>query len=281
MNAGERSIKFLYWANTHCDKLQPLLHSAAANRIRPEPIGRGHFQLNWINSLFKQRSLFDAVAAMRGDEVVCATDGYDVFYQLGSEQVLQIFDSFGCDVVFSAERGYSHQWKTYRSFFDEAAGQSPYRYLNAGGVIGYAWALQKLYKVSLFLEAKVAVSRIRGLKRALAIGSRWVRAFGFRNWEESDDHGWLYYTDQALMGKRAALGVPDVALELDRDCKLFWCTAFEWDDIEKHYSICNGKIRNKHTGEIPAMVHVPWDRKRAVFERLYTSVYGANFLEEK
>ncbi len=278
MNAGQRPIKFFYWAHEYSDELRPLLDSAAANGICPEPIGRGRLQRNVLNSLFKQRALLDAVTTLRDNEVVCATDGYDVFYQWGPDQVLEAFRSFGCDVVFSAERGYSDQYRTYKSFFDNAAGESPYRYLNAGGVIGYAWALKKVYRLRFLLKAKVALSRIRGLKRASEMGSCWAHALGFKKAGGSAYPSWLSYNDQALLGKRMARGVPEVAIELDRDCKLFWCTALEWNNIEKHYSICNGKICNQHTGEVPAIVHVPWPEKRAVFEGLYASLYGADAL---
>jgi hypothetical protein len=277
VNANERSIRFFYWAHEYTDLLRPLLDSAAANGIRLEPIGQGCLPRNFHNSLFKQRSLLEAVKALRGDEVVCATDGYDVFYQQGPEQVLDAFSSFGCDVVFSAERGYSHQYRNYKRFFDDSAGESPYRYLNAGSVIGYAWALKRVYGLNFFLKVKVAASRIRGRSRVSAMVSSWARVLGFNKSEESAFYlSWPSYTDQALLGKRVARGLPGIAIELDRACKLFWCSALEYDEIEKHYSICEGKIRNQHTGTVPAMVHVPWPEKRPVFDRLYTSVYGAD-----
>lgn len=264
-------IRFFYWADAYDAKLRPLLDSARANGIDAQPIGVGRMVRDFHHSLFKQQALFDAVNCLDRDDVVCATDGYDAFYQQNAAYVLNTFTSFGCDVVFSAERGYSHQYARYRRFFDAAATSSPYRYLNAGSVIGFAGALANLYRPSIFLRANVALTRIRGVWRSLDQVKRLAQKLGIS--PPGNDLNWLGYTDQAVMAKEMALGRKAISIDLDRECRLFWCTAFEWDDIECHHTKAGGQLQNRHTGHTPAIVHVPWPQQRATFQRLFRDVY--------
>lgn len=264
-------IRFFYWADAYDPKLRPLLDSARANGIYPQPIGAGRTVRDFHHSLFKQRALFDAVKGLGRDEVVCATDGYDVFYQQTAKHVLDTFAAFGSDVVFSAERGYSHQYARYRRFFDTSATSSPYRYLNAGSVVGFAGAVAALYRPSFALRAKVALTRVRGVGRSLAQAKRLAQRLGIA--PPGHDLNWLGYTDQAEMAKEMALARKGISIDLDRACRLFWCTAFEWEDIECHHTKAGGRLQNFHTGQTPAIVHVPWPQQRATFERLFRSVY--------
>ena len=155
-------MNFYYWADGESPKLSELLRSAASNGISPKPIGDGHMKTNWPQSLFKQRSLYEAVKGLPEQDLVCATDGFDVFFQRDADYIHEQFLSFGCDVVFSAERGYSHQYRRYQAFFENSATSSPYKYLNAGSVIGYAGALKRLYEPHALLRLKVRLGRSRG-----------------------------------------------------------------------------------------------------------------------
>ena len=77
------------------------------------------------------------------------------------------------------------------------------------------------------------------------------------------------------MGQQLVLGKPGISMDLDRQGRLFWCTSREYDDIEEHYTLIGGKLQNKHTGETPAIVHVPTEKQRPVFERLHRTVYAS------
>ncbi len=51
--------------------------------------------------------------------------------------------------------------------------------------------------------------------------------------------------------------------------------AFEWDNIDDHFRLTDGKLENLHTGQMPACIHVPWEsRYRAVFLNLHNMIYG-------
>ncbi len=271
-------MKFFYWADRQSPKLAPLLDSAASNGIELVPIGMGHIQPDWEHTLFKQRSLYEAIERLDDREIVCATDGFDVFYQQGAGYIADQFASFGSDVVFSAERGYSHQYRRFKRFFDEAAGESPYPYLNAGCVIGYAGALKKLYRQDLRVNLRMITLRNRLLKNLVDTGTELYEKVFMSGAERLRDLvRWYSYKDQAHMAKCMALGRHGVTIDLDRQCKLFWCTAFEWDDIDNHCRLVEGRLENAHTGQKPACVHVPWEiKKRAVFLKLYESVYGSD-----
>lgn len=256
-------MKFLVWANRICHKLDPMTESAAYFGIEPEFIGKG----SAVNDMFKMASLHEATKNMEPDEVVCATDGYDVFFQRTADSIRETFQSFSCDVVYAAERGYTHQYGKYRRHYDNLAGPSPYRYLNAGCVIGYAGSLRKIYGARVALRLRTLRSVIRTVQSA---GHR------LRPWKGRGDPlstsllGRFYFNDQALVGRHIARNPGDLRVRLDYDCSLFWCTAYEWDEIETHYRVSGHEIRNRNTNQSPACIHVPWeDRYRHVFMKLY------------
>jgi hypothetical protein len=257
----------------------PIKKSAANNNIELSPIGLGQIENDWESSLFKQRALYEAVRDLDDDEIVCATDGFDVFYQQDSEYLKKHCLALNTDVVFSAVKGFSHQYANYKHIFDSRQMSSPYKYLNAGNVIGYAGALRILYRPRMFLRLKAWLSRNLEINR---IGGRLTREFdrlgaalGVRNKTDTFSFPWYCYTDQAIMAKYYATGKYDISIDLDIACTLFWSTAYEWDDIDEHYKLVEGKLQNIHTGNFPACIHVPYTSKyEKVFLRLYESVHG-------
>lgn len=266
-------MHFFYWADAPSSKLNELLESAADQAITPQAIGSNTFQSRFHFSLFKQNALYKAVLAIPDSDIVCATDGFDVFYQRDKDYIERVFNGFSCDVVFSAERGYSHQYARYKPFFDEQRTDSPYRYLNAGSVIGTAAALRTLYRPTFGLRAKIWLIRHRPVSLLLDVLRKFAGRLGLiERPVQSPTVKFLppyKYTDQAQMGKEVARGGHGLRYALDRDCTLFWCAAFEWDDIDAHYKVQGRHLVNKQTGKAPAIVHVPWGRKRRVFESLY------------
>jgi hypothetical protein len=75
------------------------------------------------------------------DDVVVFTDGYDVIYADNLETILERFEGFGSQVVFSAE---SVCWPhaEWADRFPES--ETPYRYLNSGTYVGKAAALKRI-----------------------------------------------------------------------------------------------------------------------------------------
>jgi hypothetical protein len=264
-------VRFFYWEDRPSDRSALLRASCDANGFTAEPIGGGPIPSRFHSSLFKQGALQAALDGLPDQQIVCATDAFDVFFQLDAHEIGARFLEFGCDVVFSAERGYTHQYRRYKPFFD-AATRSPYRYLNAGSVIGRAGALRALYSIGPLLRLKVALGRQKWFARPVAMINRVYRRL-FRTSDPRDPKvsfiPWYGYTDQARMARALATGSPDLDIRLDTTCRLFWCTAYEWNDIEQHFDVSGTRLRNRNTGEVPAAIHVPWQRQRDVFERLY------------
>ena len=146
-------------------------------------------------------------------------------------------------------------------------------------MIGYAGALREVYGLGALLRLKLEL--LHYLRTPLVVGAAAMQKLRGKKEVESEDPAsflsWFDYTDQALMGSYLARGSSGVSIDLDRDCKLFWCAAFEWEDIDDHYDFVGGKLRNRHTGHTPACIHVPWEsRYRQVFLRLYDLVYGSD-----
>ena len=277
--AADRPIHFFYWCDRPSSKLDELLESAEHQGIRAHPIGEGTFKPRFHFSLFKQAALYRAVRQLDEQDIVCATDGFDVFYQRDAAAIRHAFEQYDADVVFAAERGYSHQWARYKAFFDVHSLDSPYRYLNAGGVIGYAGALRKLYEPTWRLRLKLAIFRRRPIAKLAELPWRAARRFGLGAWGDRAPHVQYItphrYSDQAQMGRSMARGHHGLRYALDRHARLFWCAAFEWDDLENHYSLRHGLVRNRHTGTAPAIIHVPWGLKRPLFEQLYRNYVNA------
>jgi len=258
-------MRFLVWADRDDDRLDLIRESAAACGMEIELMGLGLVPGDLYNNLFKQRALHEALRPLEDDEIVCASDGHDVFFQSGPETIRESFLSLGRDVVFSAEKLYSHQYRRFRRTFDKAPGASPYRYINAGGVIGYAGALKRLYEprarhrlwVRLLAHPRFhrMAKALTPVLRRILPGSRSGRD-DFANYMR-----WYNYADQAAMGKYVACNTWDLDIGLDRECRIFWCTASEWEDIDNHYEVVDGRIVNKHTGRVPGCIHVPMPAK--------------------
>lgn len=256
-------MKFFIWANQNSSKLCQIKESAEFFGIDPEFIGIGAV----VNDMFKISSLYEAACKLKDDEIVCATDGFDVFFQDDVESIIEKFLSFDCDVVYSAERGYTHQYKRYKKYYDNIAGSSPYQYLNAGCVIGYARPIRRIYKASVSLRLKDIRAMIKTLQ---SIQYKIIPRKGREEQLSTSILDWFYYNDQALVGRYIARNPDDIRVRLDYDCALFWCTALEWEEIDRHYSIVDHKIRNRNTNNSPVCIHVPWEEKyRHVFIHLY------------
>lgn len=271
-------MRFFVWADRDSNKLDIIKESADLCGVNLELAGVGQtVNLKEWGHFFKLSALCDALTEIDDNEIVCATDGYDVFYQQGQQAIEEAFLSMGCDVVFSAEKWYSHQYRRYKAFYDAAEGESPYRYLNAGSVVGYAGALRKLYKTHFLWRMWYELLHFPPVywlaKKTSKIFGKIFHANGVINQEGIRYTPWHDCTDQTVMGKLFATKAHGLDIALDRECRIFWCTAGEWDNLEKHFEIIGQNIVNKHTGNTPACIHVPWEQKyRSILVDLWNTL---------
>lgn len=273
-------MKFFTWCNDPTDvRLEPLIKSAAMNQIELQYVGlgvkkwRNYDKLKYLNQILK---------AIPPDEVVCVVDAFDVFFQDNEQVILRKFESFDSDVVFSAERGYSQQYRKYQNYYDKVSPEGPYKYLNSGTVIGKAWALSKLYKTSLVGDVKNFILDRKYLVNAsnqMTYYKNRVFKLLFRSKQVSGPpfySPWYFFSDQTHLGVEIARK-SNIKIMLDYKTELFWCTAYEWEDLKNHFYFEDGRIINKHTLNQPSMVHVPYGKVyENEFLKLFNEFYNRN-----
>lgn len=173
--------------------------------------------------------------------IICFTDAYDVFYLDNLHTIRKKFLSFDTDIVFSVEALYSHQIPSDQPFYDKInEGKGPYKYLNTGSIIGYKKSLIK------FLEdVKISISNEKFISEIYKIS----------------------WNDQTIISSHLVQNWGRYNIKFDTECKLFYVTAGDWDDIDKYVDKDLTVIR---TGNRPSAIHVPWKRKyEALLAKLY------------
>jgi len=80
------------------------------------------------------------LATLPDTDIVCFTDAYDAVI-LNPDTILPTFLSLNTDILFSAETS-CYPWAHVASMYPPSP--TKYRYLNAGGYIGYVWALKQI-----------------------------------------------------------------------------------------------------------------------------------------
>lgn len=215
-------MRFYTWRND--ESRVPDLHalSAARHSIVVENVGWGQV---FINHFSKVIWLADALSGMDGDEIILCADNYDVLYVGGEAAILRAFLGFQSDIVFSAESLYSHQDASLRAAFESASTSSPYKFLNAGSVIGYAGAIRDMLS-SIMCERSL--------------------------WPNQVNDQWFFGRYCHFNGE---------IVKLDNDCKLFWCAAGEWDDLGTLAVVYGKRVLNARTNTYPCLVHLPWSGK--------------------
>jgi len=78
-------------------------------------------------------------------DYVMALDADDVLVVSAARAILDAFRSFGCDILFNAEK---HNWPRvpFLAAFEESIAESAYRYLNSGAWIGRTDACRRFYR---------------------------------------------------------------------------------------------------------------------------------------
>jgi len=203
----------------------------------------------------KMNLLYKELCKLDENEIVCAVDALDVFFCSDKDLIEQMFISLGCDCLISAERGYSHQHRRAKKFYDSIPTQSPYRYINAGSFMGYAGALRKMLSPTLAtIYLPKIFTKIRYTMKRLKL----------------DKIPTPYYFDQKHMGKYITKNPDNINIKLDHDTKIFWCAALEGGDIDNHFKIEGSRIVNRHTNNAPLIIHVAgWNKYKDALDRLF------------
>jgi len=261
-------IRFYSFANNlNVKYLSVLKESAKRHNIGLTFLGAG---LKRFTTALKIDLLYEQLCALDDNEIVCAVDGYDIFFCADGGEIKEKFLSLNCDCVISTERAYSHQYEKYRKFYEIASTESPYRYINAGSIIGYAGALRKIYSPTLSTKIQSSIFTVQTINKIKKWSEKIAKKLGYKNFNKNDIYAYIYYTDQQQVGKYIARNPEKLKITLDYDTTLFWCCAWEWKDIHNHFRIEKNKIVNNHTNNAPMVIHVPgWRAYGHIFTKLY------------
>jgi len=181
-------MKFYTWCNnTDNHNYVRLNDSANMNGITIKPIGDGRNIHEGGNLYAKNIWLYEKVCELDENEIVVCTDAFDVIYLTSANEIKQKFLKMNAKIVYSAEHRYAHQSPEFRSFFNEMAKNKHFKYLNSGGIIGYAKNIKNMFEVIL---------------------------------QYNFDRSTKKLNDQTLVGRYVVENSEMVTL--DYDCQIFW-----------------------------------------------------------
>ncbi|RKP02503.1 hypothetical protein CXG81DRAFT_24876 [Caulochytrium protostelioides] len=192
----------LQWVtfSTRCTaQLNTLARSVHAAGISFKTIGYKHSWPGWGGRV---RMLGEHLATMPDDDIVIFSDADDVLLIPGwnATRFINRFKALASPVVFMAEK-VCWPLNHLESVYPRPSSETPYRYLNGGGYIGYVWALRALiqrgYEVDcmddqkMFTELLVVrdVSYVITADGKRVITERGEPAYeGAVAWEGNQDH---------------------------------------------------------------------------------------------
>jgi hypothetical protein len=164
------------------------------------------------------------------NEIICFVDGYDLFVNSKTDEIIDKFLKYKCDLLFGAELNCYPENETLKKTMDAIKCLTKYRYVNSGGYIGYASAIRKL----LIWKSPVEIKKIC---------------------EEGTDQ--LYFAEYFIANN----------VQLDYRQKIFQnMYRVSWREI----SVKNNRFYNKKIDEYPCFVHfsggssITKDLKRSV-----------------
>lgn len=149
------------------------------------------------------------------NEIICFVDGYDLFVNSNTDEIINKFLNYKCDLLFGAELNCFPDNENLKRKMGNIPCLTKYKYINSGGYIGYASAIRKLLTWKSPTEIK-------------------------KMCEEGTDQ--LYFAEYFIENK----------IQLDYKQKIFQnMYRVSWNEI----SVKNNKFYNKKIDEYPCFVH--------------------------
>lgn len=121
-------------------QLKQLLTSAKKQKIKIDVLGLG---LPYMGNGHKLIYVREYLKKISDDDIVLFVDGYDVLLLANKQTILKKFFKTGAPFVISAEQTcfpFRHLESKY------PPSPTPFRYINTGSYIGYAWFIKQLLK---------------------------------------------------------------------------------------------------------------------------------------
>ena len=166
--------------------------------------------------------MLPALRSVPPTEVVLLTDAYDVFFCCGVDEIECKFREFNQPIVFQME---ANRWPVGRGFGEQDLdryGQHPeaptrYRYINGGGLIGFAEAIEEFY---------------------------------VRVWDKDE------YCNQFCMNRELIRHPEWFKGRLDYCCEIFQALFDpQAPELFSTLRVWNGRVHNKETETCPCLVH--------------------------
>jgi hypothetical protein len=129
---------------TDKEEMQTLLHSTKTNRIDMQLIMHD----SWSGYQDKIFGMKTAIQSIPKNDIICFVDAYDVIALAEPDEIIKKFKEYNCDLLLSTELNSYPEGKLerYQKLFDEIGyPKTNFKYVNAGGYIGYQHALMDLF----------------------------------------------------------------------------------------------------------------------------------------
>lgn len=230
-----KNVDVITVATHETDGLKLLRKSCSLNNIKLNILG---FNKKWTDFYMKAQELHSYLKTKDDDTIILFIDGYDSYFLTGINNIIHKFISMNCGILFSAEKNCSPD-KSLINKYPEVT--TPFRFLNAGGFIGYAGALKPMVDELIHL----------------------------RSTEKNNN----MYSDQYLW-TRCYLDNKD-KIKLDINCDIFQTLhSTSIDD----FTLVGGGYKNNITGSFPCILHAN-GRSDDVFKSLLFKIYTTEILD--
>jgi hypothetical protein len=102
------------------------------------------FEDKWDGYHDKIFNLLKNIKDVPDNEIICFIDGYDLFVNSNTDEIITKFLNYNCDLLFGAELNCFPENESLKKKMEAIKCLTKYRYVNSGGYIGYASAIRKL-----------------------------------------------------------------------------------------------------------------------------------------
>ena len=232
------------------EEMKLLLNSTKSNNITLDFIGVGK-EFSFISKIHWFAEYLETID--NDETIVCFTDAYDAFYITGLDTIRDKFISINKDIIFSSERGYSHQLDKDKPFFDKLGKDKDYRYLNTGGFIGYAGTLRRFFNDLLKLLDTTWFDVYIANEDSNFNGNRVKKGEGF--------------VDQMIISHYITRSLDNYSIGLDYNADIFYTPVGDWDEwvddaddwkeSNPNFSFTEDGLQLHRTESSPCIVHVP------------------------
>ena len=239
------------------EEMKHLINSCKKHQITWEVVGEGKTmekvpsgdevtpktveRIKWYQEYFNKQQEDD-------NTLIICLDAYDTFFIDGLKEIHDKFIKQRYDIIFSAERAYSHQNEGFvKEQWDKLGTSKIYKYINAGAFMGTLSQLRKLFND--------IVNQLR-----------------------PED-----IIDMTILSDYLCTRMDNYNTTLDYDCEFFYTPVEDWDewkdDVNLNFTFKDGLYLHR-TKSSPSMVHVPFKyfkdgrvARLPMLEHLYGGIY--------